>query len=251
MLLLDRNQYGRVGPLFAGFGVHLPIIYSVLEGQYDGNVYINDDADMQWALLQTPFLQSFLCGVPTDGCRDELERLLFHCMVEEQGEKEIVLFAASPLWRDILDDVFRLRQGVTDVRKLFAFSPPNYARLVRPTVPPHLDLRVVREKAIAEAHRPTWVAELREKDEVLSYCRAFMEGKGYVEIDIGTSEAHRGKGYATITAMALIDQLREEGLTPCWSTWPRRVESQNLAVKLGFAPLPDDIAWIWLEGMGH
>ena len=76
-----------------------------------------------------------------------------------------------------------------------------------------------------------------------------MLGRSIAEIDISTDESFRGKGYATIAGIKLIEKLLEEKITPSWSAWPFRIESQHIALKLGFIPQPDVKAWIWLESM--
>ena len=70
------------------------------------------------------------------------------------------------------------------------------------------------------------------------------------EIDIGTEEEFQGKGYATLAAVYLIDNLHKEGITPCWATWPFRLESQHIAQKLGFIFQSEVTAWIWTNEMG-
>lgn len=100
-----------------------------------------------------------------------------------------------------------------------------------------------------DSRADTWCVKLLYDGREVSHCNAIMVGRGKAEIDIETDEAFRGKGYATLAATLLIDKLLENNLTPTWSTWPFRVESQHIAQKLGFVSQPDAKAWIWMEGM--
>ena len=95
----------------------------------------------------------------------------------------------------------------------------------------------------------TWSARLLIVEQEVSHCKAIMVGKGMAEIDIFTDERYRNKGFATETAIILMDRLLEHNLTPAWSTWPFSVESQHVARKLGFVAEPDAKAWIWMENL--
>lgn len=246
---LYENQLFLVKELFETYTSNQPVIYSVFEKQFDGCAYVDDINQINWAILQTPFLQHFIAGTPTDGCESIIENILFHSILQEQSEKELVVFSSSEKWESVLNSIFDKHNGVSDSRKIFEFSKDNYSRLARPSIPRNIDAKLARCKNSPFSLRDSWSAKLMLDGQAISYCNAIMEGKNMAEIDICTDEAYRGKGYATISAFLLIDKLLEEGLTPTWSTWPFRVESQHIAKKLGFIPQPDAKAWIWQEGM--
>lgn len=65
---LHGAQRQAVLPLFQAYGSNRAVIYSVLEGQYDGEIFVDDENQPRWVLLQTPFLQHFVAGEPTEGC---------------------------------------------------------------------------------------------------------------------------------------------------------------------------------------
>jgi hypothetical protein len=249
MDILKNSEMKKAMPLFDMYDYNQAVIYSVLENQYDGCVYINDKENIRWALLRTPFLQHFIAGTPVDSCETALEELLFNTILNEQVEKELVVFTVSESWHYILDNIFTKRKGVSDGRKIFAFNNDNYSNINRKPLPDGATSEVSLRKCDPGSHIDTWSARLYISDKEISFCNAIMIGKGMAEIDIGTEEAFRGKGYATYTAILLIDKLVEHSLTPTWSTWPYRVESQHIAHKLGFVSKPDAKAWIWQEGM--
>ena len=246
---ITGHDLSKISHLYDRYDSNRAVIFSVLEGQYDGCAYVNDGDDFQWAVLRTPFLQHFVAGRPTPGCASTLEDILFNTILPEQQEKEIVVFADSALWDDILTAIFAEHHGVSDGRKIFAFCHENHAKLKQPPLPADVQPMVEKGCNHPGSHRDAWSAKLLVAGQVVSCCDALMVGSGMAEIDISTLEAFRGRGYATLATMMLIDQLLKEGLTPSWSTWPFRVESQHIAQKLGFIPMPDAKAWIWVEGM--
>jgi hypothetical protein len=208
--------------LFEKYDNNRAIIFSVFEGQYDGCVYIDDRDidDLQWAVLRTPFLQHFIAGKPTAGCPVVLEDILFNTILREQNdnEKEIAVFSDSDEWSDILQGIFRKRNGVSDSRKIFEFSPENFIMVKRPSL--SADIQAVAEKCrnSPDSRKDAWSVKLFSGDKLVSHCDALMVGRGMAEINISTEEVFRGKGYATLAAILLIDKLLGDGLTPTWST---------------------------------
>lgn len=249
MDVLTGTDMQKAIPLFDAYDCNQAVIFSIFENQFNGCIYTNDASNMHWAILRTPFLQHFIAGQPVDGCEAVVEEVLFNIILKEQDEKEIAVFATSEQWHDLLDRIFHKHKGVSDGRKIFAFCFDNYRKISRPEVPLAMKPVVTLQKALPNSHMDTWCARLLLDGRAVSHCDAIMMGKGMAEVDIGTEENCRGKGYATLAATLLIDKLLENKLTPTWSTWPFRVESQHIAQKLGFIAQPDAKAWIWMEGM--
>jgi hypothetical protein len=239
----------RARHLFAGLNFYQPVIFSIFEEQYDGFIYTDNQSELNWALLQTPFLQHIIVGKPTNDCESILEEILFSIILNEQNEKEIVVFFDNEGWNGILERIFKKRNGVSEFRKIFSFSSEKYNKINHLSVPNNVQIITEKCKVLPNSRKDSWMAKMLLGDKIISHSAALMVGKNMAEIDIETDEAFRGKGYATITAMALIDRLLEDKIIPCWSAWPFRIESQHIALKLGFVPQPDVIAWIWLKSM--
>ncbi len=242
---LTGVEMKKVLPLFDLYINNQAVIYSVLENQFDGCVY----TDGRYAILSTPFLQHFIAGVPDGACEAEIENILFDTILCEQAEKEIAVFAVSEQWHGLLDKIFAKRNGVSDGRKIFSFRRDVYEKIKRTSIPKNINTVVELRKYLPFSRKDTWSARLFADGEEASSSSAIMVGKGMAEIEISTGEKFRGKGYATLTATLLIDKLLEHNLTPTWSTWPYRTESQHIAQKLGFTPRPDAKAWIWTKDM--
>lgn len=77
---------------------------------------------------------------------------------------------------------------------------------------------------------------LTTRDAVVAECRSngFTCGNEFM-IDVNTfAKGHRGKGYATAAAVALLDYCHKNGLAPLWETTEDNIASRRLAQKLGF-----------------
>ena len=249
MYKLHGNDNQKASKFFERYDSNQSVIFSVFENQLNGCAYVDDIDAISWAILQTPVYQHFIAGKPTDGCENEIDNILFNIILNEQEEKEIVVFSDTDRWDDVLRTVFQRHNGVTDSRKIFVFSADNYRKAVRPNLSENARPILEKCKALPFSNTDTWVAKIIVDGQVVSHCDAIMVGKGKAEIDIYTDEAFRGNGYAKMAAFMLIDKLLEEGLTPAWSAWPYRIESQHIAKKLGFVSAEDTKAWIWQAGM--
>jgi hypothetical protein len=246
---LQNNQLYLLKNLFESYKNNRSVIFSIFEGQFNACAYVDNIAEIHWAVLQTPFLQHFIAGEPTRGCEDVLDNILFNIILSEKDKKEVVVFSDSDKWNNILDNIYRKHNGVSDGRKFYEFSKENYNKINRVHIPFNITPSIDKCKTLPLSQKDTLSVKLISKNQIASYCNAIMVGDNKAEIDIFTDEKFRGKGLATISAILLIDKLLDEGLTPTWSTWPFRVESQHIAQKLGFVMQPDAKAWIWQEGM--
>jgi hypothetical protein len=249
MVELVGDDIQKARHLFEDFEFYQPVIYSIFENQYDGFIYTDNENKMNWALLETPFLQHIIAGKPTNDCESNLEDILFSIILNKQNEKEIVVFHNNDEWNIMLERIFKKRNGVSILRKIFHFSLEKYSKINHLNAPNDCKKIIKKCMVLPCGHKESWSVKLLFEGQIVSHCDAIMVGKNMAEIDIGTEEAFRGKGYATIAAMTLIDKLLEEKITPCWSTWSFRVESQHICQKLGFVPQQDVKAWIWMESM--
>ena len=249
MKKLVGNDIQKTRYLFDEFNFYQPFIFSIFENQYDGSVYVDNHEKINWALLQTPFLQHVIAGKPTDECESIIEDILFSSILNEQNEKEIVVFYNNNEWDCILKNIFSRRNGVSDSRKIFGFSQEKFMQLNEIPIPDDIQVVIEKCKVLPFSKIDTWSVKILFENEVVSHCDSIMVGKNMAEIDIFTVESFRGKGYASIAGIKLIKKLLGNKITPCWSTWPFRIESQHIALKLGFTSQPDIKAWIWLESM--
>lgn len=71
----------------------------------------------------------------------------------------------------------------------------------------------------------------------------FHMGDRYEDIGVITDAAHRGRGYSTACAAALVADIRARGRRPSWSTSPDNTASLAVAARLGFVHHRDDVLY--------
>jgi RimJ/RimL family protein N-acetyltransferase len=75
---------------------------------------------------------------------------------------------------------------------------------------------------------------LMRGDELLCESTVGPAALGLYEPGVITQEAHRGKGYATITAARLIQEIETMGYKTYWNCAKQNVPSAKVARKLGY-----------------
>lgn len=227
---------------------NIPVIYSSLEGQYEGELFVDSEVDPQIAILFTPFGFHFVGGNPeTDNVVDVLDGMLFKEYLINSGQKEAIVFGPNEKWDKVLNEVFERHHGIKGNRKIFHLNKEKFEKVKSIKN----DFESIEKSLIYEKdggstiHYP--VCRIFKDEKCISFCSGFMLGKGRAEIDVFTEETYQGKGYAKETGIALITELLNKGIEPDWCTWPYRIESQKLALSLGFELAEEISAHIWGE----
>ncbi|MGE5614263.1 MAG: GNAT family N-acetyltransferase [Bacillota bacterium] len=246
-MLKVRNKENYLH-LFSNYTYNIPVIYSSMEGQYDGELYVDSVNNPQIAVLFTPFAFHFVTGdAEADNIVDILDDIIFKQYISQTNQKEAVVFAPDPKWDKVLNEVFTKYHGFKDRRKVFRLNKDKFNEIK--TGRDGLDGIECKISYTQDggAGKPYPISRIFIGGECVSFCSGFMLGKGHAEIDVATMEMHRGKGYAKEASIALINELLQKGIEPDWCTWPYRIESEKLALSLGFE-LADEIpAYIWVE----
>lgn len=260
MIEIEPSWNPGLAPLFAGIRHNIPVVYSVLEGNSPGRVFVDDAAAPRLALVYPRDAYVYLAGDPRSPALDGLPALLFAEILPGMVEKELVLFAFSDDLFAAMEEVLRPKGMKRIWRKTFRFAPQRFSALPgwRERVPEGFTLRPIDDELAARepAYRPMVDPRTRQfgvcvlyGEVIASECTAVYVGGGQAEVDILTREPYRGRGLAAIAASAFIEECQRRGLTPNWSCWPERLASAALAQKLGFEALPDVPALLWYEGM--
>lgn len=241
----NKEKYFK---LFSNYTHNIPVIYSSLEGQYDGELYVDSENNPQIAVLFTPFAFHFITGnAETDNAVDILDEIIFKQYISETKQKEAIVFCPDTKWDEVLDAVFRKYHGLKDRRKIFHLNKDKFVELKDKRD----GIKDVESKISyiqdGGAKKPYPISRIFRGEECVSFCSGFMLGRGYAEIDVATGEVYRGKGYAKEASIALISELIKSDIEPNWCTWPYRIESQQLALSLGFELVDEIPAHIWVE----
>ena len=244
----DVPEFKKLNNLFAEYKNNIPIFQSVLDGNYEGFVYFDCEAEPTWAVLQTLICFHFVAGKLIN--KEILEEILFNRILSMQDEKQLIVFSPSDKWQPSLESIFKPRKGFVVPRKIFIFSFERYKAIKNQYYKMLENAEIIITKERIDGHfckKDEWVSKLLIKGECVSTCSAPMVGGGCAEIDVKTHPDFRGRGYATLTTLALIQKLVKNSLTPCWSAWPHNEASLSLAEKVGFILEPDVNAWVWDE----
>lgn len=260
MIEIEATLYAKAEPLFAGITHNIPVVYSVLEGNSPGSVFVDDPQAPQLALIYPRDAFFYLAGDARSPALAGMGAMLFEGILPAMEEKELVLFAFSEGLFAAADDVLR-PMGMKRIRRMaFRFVPERFAALPdwRERVPQGFVMRSIDAELAARspAYRPMVDPRTRQfgvcllhGEVIASECTAVYVGGGQAEVDIHTREDYRGRGLAGLTASAFIEETLRRGLLPNWSCWPERLASAALARKLGFDEQPDVPALLWAEGM--
>lgn len=234
--------------LFSEYTHNIPVIYSSLEGQYEGELFVDSEINPQIAILFTPFAFHFVAGnAETDNAVDVLDEILFKQYLLETGQKEAIVFSPDAKWDKVLDEVFGMHHGIKDSRKVFRLNREKFKEIRDGRkAPEDVENKIFYEEE-GGAKKQYPISRIFKGAECVSFCSGFMLGKGHAEINVATEAAYRGKGYAKEAAIALINELLKTGIEPDWCTWPYRVESQKLALSLGYELAGEIPAHIWVE----
>lgn len=234
--------------LFESYTHNLPVIYSSLEGQYNGELYVDSESSPHIALLYTPFGFHYVAGDPNHPeAATAIEQCLFQEYLPLTGQKEAILFSPNENWDNQLGIVFQSHRGVKDGRNIFRLNKEHFKEILRNHITQPEVVRKIAYEHENESQTEYPVCRVFVNDHCVSFCSAFMLGKGHAEIDVFTEEDHRGKGYAKEASLGLIEALLEKQIEPDWCTWPYRVESEKLAYSLGFELKAIVPAHIWFK----
>jgi hypothetical protein len=243
-----RSSLDKFIQYFVGYKDNIPVIYSTLDGQYQGVIYCDDDEEI--AILVTKFDFIFLGGnLENKRAEDIINDIIFNELVQRQQRKELIVFGQSEKWNALLSKVFQAHHGVKDLRKCYKLNKDKFYHICSEDKNDNVSV-VVRNEQENDSSIEYPVSRIFINNENVSYCSAFMLARGCAEIDVATEEVFRQKGYAKIAAIALMNELIHQGIEPNWCTWPYRTESQALALSIGFELDKEVPAYIWVEDFG-
>lgn len=230
--------------LFSEYSHSIPIIHSHLEGQYK---YTLSDPNKSFQILFTEFDYHYISGsIPQDE-NSVIEEIRNY--IEDKNSEEFVLYSPNEEWENYLSKIFTYIGGVIDFRMSLTLDKKEFRRIYDNYKFTHkVDLVRFTDK---KSSSPYYQAEVYDGENLISFSRAFMEGKGNTELDVWTDSKHRYQGLAFETTLVLINKLLELGFIPNWTCWELKKASQMLAYKLGYINPIKIKAFIWTNDFGR
>jgi hypothetical protein len=227
---------------FSQYSHSIPIVFSHLEGQYSYDT-IEGDA---YTILLTPLGFHYVAGTVPKEPEEFLTRIKAYLRSNEV--EEFVLFGPNEEWNAFLATIFQQLRGIVDQRFAYGLNVERFRdRYDNHTFEHKVTLDVMVDN---ESTKPYLQANIRKDDKMVSFCRAFLLGKGHAELDVFTDEAHRGQRMAYETSLHLIQALLERNIVPDWTCWRMKEASQQLADKLGYERTSTIPAYVWVSAFG-
>lgn len=266
-LRLDR--YAAVRPLFAQMDQHLAAL-AVLENRAPGSVFVDQPNEPEAAMVITG-RRFYLAGNP--GISRFTQQLRKHFITQiypqavEAGQLAFTLYYPSTEWEPVIAAIFQGKNPMQDDRLYYEMRKP--APDWRGQVPPGFVMRRLDTTLLEETDLKNFDRLLEEVqsespslEHFLKNCFGFcLVGEGAVaawclseynldkrcEVGIETMQPYRRRGFATLTACALIEHARMQGIERIgWHCWSSNTASRATAERVGFsrvAEYPAFFAW--------
>ena len=264
MIELAPYEYASAIPLMSGIKQAV-VPYAVCEGFNPGRVFVDRRENPQIALIWIGAGWFFLGGEPTQA-RDlaSISRLLTgSCITTAQTQEEIglILVTSTQAWKDYLPRLLPERKVIEIYRRTFSFDPARFAARGdwRSHIPPGFELQPICATTAEQTGVPACWASideflahgigyiLVEGNHIFSICKSAFTSREKIEIEIQTDEGCRRRGYATLTASALIEECLRRGKKPNWECFWDNEPSSTLAGKLGYKFIEDYPVYYWEE----
>ena len=219
----------------------IPIIQSHLEGQYESELFYDEEAD--YGILLTMFDYHFVFGQVPNHHQALLD--VIRSFVHSNDREELILFAPDESWDALLKDLIGEINGTIDQRVLYYLNEDVYNQF--DTTNEYVRLELKNETGSARQYPQ---ASVYLNDHLISFARAPMLGKGEAELDVWTDKQFRQKGFGFDSSITLIEYLLRSGIKPNWSCWKEKELSNMLAQKLGFELYLTYPAYVWAKEFG-
>ena len=259
--LLEFSQYALVRPLLEEMlDVHLSII-SLLEGLSPGRIYV-DDLQRPHSVFGWSMHRLFLVGQPdirafnqavTDVINQEIYRVDSNLHLPHYG-----LHFRSSQWEQVIPDILAGTYPVRDGRDYYTIQPGQLLGEWRSLIPGGFKLWQVDQTLLNQSHLEN-LAELRDElcserpsvedflaksfgfclvcdnQQIVSWCLSEYNSDGRCEVGIETHSDYQRRGFATITASALVEHAFRNGITQVgWHCYSSNLPSCAAARKVGF-----------------
>ena len=268
---LAKSDFLKAVPVFEGMKHCVPA-HAILEGNNPGRVFVDDEHNPGTACIWTTWGYLYLAGSVQN---DKFNRKLSELLVDELlpalvklGEVAPILYPFPELWENKLSEILQDRMPKKIYRRIFSFPVGEYTWLNwREQIPngyrieridehlldiPETGAKVLKEisafwESVDQYLKDAPGVCLLYDNELISMCMTQSISSSRAEVSINTSEAYRGRGFASITASAFIEQCLARNLSPNWECFWDHAISCHLAEKLGFKKFFDFPVYYWLE----
>jgi RimJ/RimL family protein N-acetyltransferase len=238
------------------FGVckqYVPV-FAVLDSNFPGKVYVDSiDAPTtaivlaltRWAYIDGDIHNTNFLNALPDFIQDVVTPLY-----RQLDMNWFELYAPqNECWIPALDDTLAPLSTEMHWESTYVLDSSAYQQLRQEPALPHgihlrnIDLPIIQVPAMASQLIPSSLLEkkavgyeLVQGDRVIAVCRSNgLQAEREFMVDVRTfRRKDRRRGYARLTATALIDHALKEDVSPLWETMEDNIASRRLAESLGY-----------------
>jgi len=250
---LEKNDYSQATLLFEGVTNSKPVIFSVLENNVAGEVYVDDAVKPQTALVVLLDMLFLAGNSNTEVCED-ISNLLENKIFTGKEWGYWDFYCMNDQLRVGMERVMGPKIEGYPTRLTFALDHEVFDsfRNWRERIPEGFSMEVIDRDFLMKHGRDQefWASStkrfgfvLTKGGEEVSECSSVFVGGGMAEISIETKESYRRQGFATLVCSAFIEHCISIGIEPNWGCWDFREGSAELASKLGFVEVSRDVVF--------
>lgn len=124
MFELKRKEYDKILPLIKDITHSRGIVYSIVEGNTEGKIFVDDYENPKTAFIEWEF--SYLIGFDSNkNFNNNVYNYIFNEKIPKSEVKELVLFIFSGNW-DGIKKLFKEKGCIEIQRKMFNFNYDKY-----------------------------------------------------------------------------------------------------------------------------
>jgi RimJ/RimL family protein N-acetyltransferase len=249
MISLEKSKFHLIQPLLEERFYQHTFSFGVIEGTFDGNIYVNNTEEPKAALIEVFNGIHHLFGETTD--EDFNHSLLSRLQEKAKGsEKPFVIFT-EPTWDEEISK-WNLNDFEQVHRTAFNFDPAEYAKKEKISIPVDFSIRQKDEALVHQSkeyneryYELYWgsldnffqnglgICLLNKDQAIVSEATVTSCGK-FAEVDIITDPNHRGKGFGKVIAQQFITDSLTKKRVPKWDCFSENLASIKMADSLGF-----------------
>ncbi len=270
MYRLKRSEYERARAVFSALDDHLAVA-AMLDGSAPGSIYVDNPQAPHSALAF--WWRFYFAGEGGDQTFTAEVKKLFRERLYPQARQEgvtlFVVYYSNPGWEPAIEEILEGRKTAKVERQYYELNAALEERQM--LVPTNLALRRVDADLLKETHLknldalksemvsecPTVEEFLKTRlgvcaivgNEIAGWCLSEYNRRDRCEIGIETVEKFRRQGIGTLTARALIELARAQGIRRIgWDCYRENAPSVATALKLGFEKKRDySVYFTWVD----
>ncbi|MEC9484848.1 MAG: GNAT family N-acetyltransferase [Candidatus Izemoplasma sp.] len=211
------------------------------------NMYPHQLIDIEtYQILFTSVDFHFVCGIPPKDSTVFKQHLSSY--IHTQNVSELIFFEDNKKWQSFLTSLFKKINGVIDTRIEYQLNKEQFLHLLNRH---HFKHKIILDYITEHGSTKKFpIAKVVKNGKTVSYCKGFLMGNGYVELDVFTDDIYRRQEMAYESCLTLMHYLLRHNLTPSWSAWKAKASSHQLAKRLGFHNPTEMPAYIWIKDFG-